>query len=302
MAKTTVVRPKTTGSSTRTSQPDDGVLGRIKPIGFDDDDGGIKLMLYGRSGTGKTTLWGTFPGRTLAIICSGSDQPGELRSIDTVANRKRIEQVVLKTADELAEVVEYLKDKSETYQNVILDHVTGYYDLIFRGVLGIDGPVVQKKFGQATLQQYGEMSTYFKSNVRPLLGLPQNVVLIAQERTFGASEEEAAVQMGEDAIKPTVGAALSASLTGWLNTAVDYLAQTFIREQVKKKRTKVSGEIIETSEKTGKVEYCLRVGASSTFQTKFRVPGGVSQNVVVNPTYDTIMALIRGTATDESGE
>lgn len=303
MAKVKVVVPKrTTGRSTQTSPSDGGVLDRIRPIGFNDDDSGIKIMLYGRSGTGKTTLWGTFPGRTMAIICSGSDQPGELRSIDTVANRKRIEQVVLKTADELPELIQFLRTKRDTYDNVVLDHVSGYYDLVLRGVLGLDDEsVINKKFGAITMQQYGEAFTTFKTNVRPLLGLPQNVVMIGQERTFGGAEDEGGNL--DDAIKPTVGVSLSEKLTGWLNTTVDYLARTFIREEVKTKKVRVAGEVVESRTKTGKIEYCLHVGPHPTFQTKFRMPGGVGETVIVNPTYDSIMALIRGkSAADETGE
>lgn len=277
------------------SKPDTGgVLSRLKPIGFDDT--GIKLMLYGKSGTGKTTLWGKFPGKTVAIISSGSDQPGELRSINTPENRKRVQQVVLRTAEELPELVAYLKEQKEV-KNVILDHVTGYYDLVLRNVLGIEEEIVQKKFGMASIQDYGEASLIFKTNLRPLLGLPQNVVIIAQERvSTGGDDSPSAL---EESIRPSVGAALSDKLAEWLNTAVDYGARTFIREELKKKAVTVDGEKVISTVKTGGVQYCLQVGPSPVYWTKFRVPGGIKENVVVNPDYDKIMALIRGgSATD----
>src|SRR5438105_14808538 len=62
---------------------------------------GIKIILYGRSGTGKTTLWATFPKPILVALCSGGSRPGELRSIDTPGNRKVIEPKVIRTSEDI---------------------------------------------------------------------------------------------------------------------------------------------------------------------------------------------------------
>ena len=289
------LKAKNKSSPTQTSS----VLDRIRPIGFGDDDG-IKLMLYGRSGTGKTTTWGTFPGKTLAILCSGSDTPGELRSIDTAENRERIESVVLRKADELQEITTLLREEPDRYRNVVLDHASGFADLVLRNILNLEEDIVQKTFGMATQQDYGQMSLQFKTYLRPLIGLPQNIVIIAHERTFG--EKETDTDSPTEGLEQTVGAALTPSLTNWMNGAMDYLARTFVRQQVIVKWTKVrlgEGKVkkVKNVRTTDKVEYCLRVGGSPTYQTKFRVPGGISESVIVNPTYDKIMALIRGEST-----
>lgn len=292
--------------SSATDDEDNGVLGRIKPIGFGEDDG-IKLMLYGRSGTGKTTLWGTFPGKTLAVLCSGSDTPGELRSIDTPENRGRIDSVVLRKGEELVEVTKMLRESPGEYRNVVLDHASGYADLLLRDILGLDEDIVQKSFGMASQQDYGQMSVQFKTYLRGLIGLSQNVVIIAHERTFGEREGADSEAMTEG-VEQTVGAALTPSLTNWMNGAMDYLARTFVRQQVitRWKKVKIKDKVKKMAEKTAtdKVEYCLRVGGSPTYQTKFRVPGGIAESVVVDPTYDKVMALIRGEAfaADETSE
>lgn len=262
---------------------------RIKPIGFNDGDG-IKMLLYGRSGTGKTTLWATFPGPVLAILASGGDKPGELRSVDTPEYRKKIKSVTLQETGELRQLVEYLKDAgSSEYRTVVLDHASGLQDMTLKEILGLSELPAQKTWGMASQQQYGQSTTMCKEYLRALLGLDCNVVIIAQERTFGDSE-------GSDVVNPTVGAGLTPSLTGWLNQAVDYIAQTFIRQKEEVKESTIGGKTRETRVATNAVEYCLRVGPHAVFQTKFRVPraGTKMPDVLVDATYDKVMKVIKG--------
>src|SRR5678815_2170772 len=105
------------------------ILDRIKPIGFDPKDG-IKINLYGKPGTGKTTLWSTFPKPILAIISTGSDKPGEPRSIDTPENREQIMTITLQHSSELREVVDH--PSIIKYQTVVLDHASGLQDLTLK--------------------------------------------------------------------------------------------------------------------------------------------------------------------------
>ena len=63
------------------SKPDDmDVL--LSKSGFQLHDW-MNLLVYGESGSGKTTFWATAPGPILCIICSGSKKSGELKSVDT---------------------------------------------------------------------------------------------------------------------------------------------------------------------------------------------------------------------------
>ncbi len=289
MPKATVQKPTTKSRTPTSKQPSGGVLSRIAPIGFDDDDG-IKMLLYGRSGTGKTTFWSTFPGRLLSVICSGSDKPAELRSIDTADNRKRIDQVVLTHTEELDEVIAHVRD-SGAYNGMILDHASGYADLKLKEILGLDEMPVQKSWGLASQQQYGQLAMMCKDQLRRMLSLPCNVIIIAQERTFGGGDE------GNELLSPTVGAGLSPSLAGWLNTAVDYICQTFIREEEVAKKMKVGTKTVTSVSKTGRVEYCLRTEPHPVYTTKFRMPKGSEiPKVIADPSYEKVMAIIRGQA------
>ena len=261
-------------------------------MGFDPEDG-INVMLYGQSGTGKTTLWGTFPGPTLAIVCSGGTRPGELRSIDTAENREKIQQVSLEKSTELSELVEYAR--GGTFKTIVLDHASGFYDLILAEILGVAELPAQKFWGMASQQQYGQATQQAKEHFKRLLGLSCNVVTVAHERVFGGTDESHTADM----IRPVVGAALVPSLTTWLNGAVDYICQCYKRSPTVTTQTLVGPPgkqtVVNTTSKGKGVEYCLRVAPTDAHTVKFRVPkGGAPVEDIVDPSYDKLIALIRG--------
>lgn len=272
-----------TGSTLAHARP--GVLDRISPIGFNETDG-LKVLLYGRSGTGKTTLWATFPKPILAVLCSGGSKPGELRSIDTPEYRNTVRQVVLEQSRELMD----LSDSGEVraYRTVVLDHATGLQDLVLKEILGVDELPAQKTWGLASQQQYGQCTLQCKELLRGLLGLTCNVVLVAQEREFNNEGDT-------DLIAPSVGPGLTPSLAGWLNQAVDYVVQTYLRQKEEVQKTKVGDKVLEARVKTRAVEYCLRTGPDPTYMTKFRVPRGTPlPDALVDADYGKMLALIRG--------
>lgn len=267
----------------------ESVISRIEPMGFSSEDG-IKILLYGRSGTGKTTLWSTFPGPILAVISSGGRRKsGELRSIDTPEMRKKISKVELKKTEELREIAKYVQETGK-FKTIVLDHVTGYQDSALAEVLGMERVPEQLSWGLASQQQYGQVSLQCKEHFRSLLDIEANVVFIGQER-------ESNMDAAEDSVMfPTVGVALSPSLAGWLNPAVDYIGETFIRPKMATKEVKIAGKVQVTQTKVkGEVEYCLRTGPDAVYTTKFRVPKGSGSlpSVVVDPSYDKIMKVIR---------
>ena len=258
------------------------VIDRISPIGFDSD--GIKINLYGRSGTGKTTLWATFPKPILCLVCSGG---GELRSVDTPANRKTIKQVVLQNSLEIEEITDHVEGSSK-YATVILDHASGLQDMVLKELLNLNEIPEQLSWGLATQQQYGQLALQVKTHLRRLLNLSCNVVIVAQEREFN-------VDTTSELLMPYVASALSPSITGWLNPACDYICQTFIRETITEKEIKIGGKTTKQKVKTGGVEYCLRTAPDPIFTTKFRVPKGTKlPSYIVDPSFTKIENLIKG--------
>lgn len=268
------------------------MIDRIAPIGFDGDDG-IHINIYGRSGTGKTVFWATFPKPILAIVCSGSNKPGELRSINTLGYRKTIKQVAVEKTEEIFELIDY-QSNEEKFATVVLDHASGLQDLKIKEILGLeDIPLALYKvagkgesWSLVSRQQYGQVAIEMKECLRALLSLSCNVVIVAQEREFNTESDD-------DLLMPFVGSALTPSITGWLNPACDYICQTFIRPKMINSMTKVGKKEIPTTKKGKGVEYCLRTAPDPVFTTKFRLPRGTElPDVIVDPNFDKIQKLI----------
>ncbi len=265
----------------------ENVVDRIKPIGFDRSSG-IKIVLYGRSGTGKTTLWATFPKPILAIVCSGGRNPGELRSIDTAEYRKTIKQVAIENSGEIKELVDF-QNETDEFATVVLDHGTGLQDRTLAEVLGIDELPAQASWGMARQQDWGQCALQMKEMFRAIISLECNIVIVAQEKEFNVDSDS-------DLLTPYVGSALMPSVAGWLNPAADYVCQTFVRQKTREVRVKMNGKETTTTQKVkGQVEYCLRTGPSDVYTTKFRVPRGtVLPEIIVDPSFDKIKALLHG--------
>ena len=251
-----------------------------------DSTDGIKLLLYGESGTGKTTFWATFPGPIKVLVCSGGNKPGELRSIDTPEYRKKITPISISSYDQCREEI----TNSEDFATVVLDHASGFADMVLGEIIGKPVPA-QKSWGLATQQQYGQMALQCKDVFREMLNLSGNVVIIAQQRTFGGKEDGGDPEL----MKPTVGAALTPSLTGWLNPACDYVIQMFKRPKMSKSTVTVGGKSVVTTTRGKGVEYCARTEPHDVFMTKFRIPKGKTlPECIVDPDYDKLVRVIRG--------
>ncbi len=261
------------------------MLSRVKPVEFDESSG-IKLSLYGRSGTGKTTLWSSFPKPILALIFSGGLNSGELRSIP-MEYRDQVFSIEPESLEDVGKLMEELR-KNNPYQTLVLDHATGLQDLSLKHIIGVDQLPVQKGWGLATQSQWGQCSLQCKEVLRSILNFSCNVVIVAQERNFNEDSSS-------EAIAPVIGSALSPSVATWLNAAVDYIGNTFIREKKESVETSIGGKKIITLKSTGRVEYCLRTAPNSVYTTKFRVPKGQKlPDVLVDPDYEKIMAVING--------
>jgi hypothetical protein len=270
---------------------------------------GIKMLLYGESGSGKTRLWSTFPAPILALICSGGSRPGELRSIDTPQNRKRIKAVIINSTDDFRRELNRLQD----FSTLVVDHSSGYQDLICREILGIDELPATRSWGMMTQAQWGQSNRMCIDAFRQLLSTDKHVVIVAQERTSAPEDP--------NGILPTrVGPALTPGLTGWLRPACDYVCQTFKRGRTRQETTEIpGGEPLITEVPINGVDYCLRIGPHFIYDTKFRESASIMQDqirkdsltpeeagellqiaasmpdIIVSPTFTKIQALIKRT-------
>lgn len=249
----------------------------------------IQMLVYGQSGSGKTTLWGTFPGRTLALLCSGGKRPGELKSIDTPENRKRITPKIITNLDQFKGYLE----GADKYDTVVIDHISGLQDLNLMEIMGITEIPDKKDWGFASGDQYGQSNRQVITMLKALLNLPTNLVLVGQERTFQGKEDGGT----SDVISPVVAVNATPGVNLWLAPALDYIVQTFKRPKMVTREVVVGKNVSKIQERGEGIEFCLRTGPHDIFLTKFRKPKSrVLPDVLVDPSYEKLMKIIKGGA------
>jgi len=239
------------------------------------------FAFYGRAGTGKTTLFGTFPKPLLLDI--------QDEGTDSVLDIKGLKVWDIPDIDELDDVYWYLKKGNHKFESVGLDTVTMLQNLKIEELVGEKLRKAGKQagdWGTMTKQDWGAVSSFMKSEITRWRNLPLNVVFLAQERIFNAGEEDGDIGM----IDPEVGPSLSPSVKSHLNAAVSVIGNTFIRSRkVKKKDDKGRSREKEI------IEYCLGVGPSSLYTRKVRKPKSIIlPDVLVDPEYEDIIEMIEG--------
>ena len=238
----------------------------------------LNMLLYGRSGTGKTTIIGSAP-KPLLIL--------DIRERGTNSIRTREDTFVLPINNwkDLEEAYWYLVSGKRKFASLAMDTVTQLQDYALAEVRGSTDGLVSRK-------SWGEASALLKTWIMLFRDLPMNVIFTAQDRKTKGQEDE---EDGDDdnSIMPEIGPYVMPSVAKILNAAVDVIGMTYVRETTKIiKPLKKGGK--PTEKKT--TEYCLRVGPHPIFLTKFRTPveeGQVSNipSVLVSPTFAELLEL-----------
>lgn len=224
----------------------------------------LSMLVYGRSGTGKTTFAGSFP--TPALLIDVRE-----KGTDSIANLEGVDVVQIEHWSDLEEIFWFLK-KEKKYKSVIIDQVSSMQDMAMVHAMAEEGKDImsQRLWGVVS----GLMKTWLL-NYRDLVDEGINVLFIAHDRTSKGGDESE-----DDTIDPQVGARLMPSVAGMLNGAVKVIGQSFVRE-------------VWLEDKSRKVEYCLRVGPHAYYTTKMRNPVGTTiPEFVVDATYDKVTQLM----------
>jgi hypothetical protein len=223
-----------------------------------------RILLYGQSRTGKTTDWASFPGPILALVCSSGTRPGELRSINTPENRKKIDARIVDSTTQLKKIT---AEEANSFETVVLDHVGGLQDLCLKEILGLPEVPVQRPIIADNKKTWGEVAGDFKECIRGLLNIRGHLVVVGHERVFKGDDDG----MAADIIAPVVNVEVTPAICRWLNKEFDYVCQKFIRPKMIEQTITQNGKEVKIKKRGRGVEFCYRVGHSDLFYTKFRM-------------------------------
>lgn len=249
---------------------------RIKSIS--QEVGELKVILYGKSGTGKTTLAASFPKPILIDV----REKGQ-KSVKTV---KGLKMLAVKEWQDLLDIYWFLKNEDHDFETAIIDTVGNAQTLAIEWVMDKNNKKGKAgDWGTMTQKMWGEVSTMVKELTLNFRDLDMNIVYIAHHRVFQQNEEDA----DTIAIDPYVGPAVTPSVAAVLNAAVDIIGETFIGEKTITTRDKKTGK----KEEERNVNYYLRVGPHSSYITKFRNSKETeTPDVIKNPDYKSLINLM----------
>ena len=141
------------------------ILSRIKSPSDLVELQGAKLLVYGISGAGKTTLCQTVPGKTLVV----SMEAGLL----SIKDAKNVTAIEVKEAAEIEEIAQLLESGKLDYDTVCLDSVTEMSEIVLANEL---------KKSKDPRKAYGEVIQVMTKTMRRFRDLPIHVVFIAKQQ------------------------------------------------------------------------------------------------------------------------
>lgn len=275
-----MVSVKTVAKKGRKSSSE-GFMGGVGLI--EQDDTGMSVLIYGRSGSGKTRLAGTFV--KPALVIRAEDGTRSLAAQKPVPGLYRTP--VMTDADQLGEVCEEIENGNpKKYKSVILDTGSAYSELMLKKIIGGDLPQ-QMSFGDVSREAYQERSFELKERLNrfynlTLLGV--HVAVLCQERGEDGDGNE-----GSKILAPTVATNLSESVSKWINAKADYIGRMFIMKVTRKIGKGIKAKRIQEN------KHCLLVGPDENYVTKFRVsPGQELPPYLIDPSFDQMKKLAYG--------
>lgn len=259
----------------------------IKPVSELEPE--INVVLYGRSGTGKTTLAGTFPKPVLFIDCSdhGTDS---VRDVDDAYVIRCDDWALFEKVYE-----EIDAGKHSRFKTLVIDTVSALEFLKKKAFIeDRDGAVDEatvNQWGMLRQQDYAAISSELITKFIHMRDWPQCVVFIAQDRDFSDKDDDGI------SADPKVGPRLMPSVMQAVNASCGWIGNTYIDVAYRKVKNPKTKKTIEKKI----VKYSLQIGPDDVFITKMRKPTSRTlPDTIVNPTYQKLLAIVTG-SDDEEG-
>lgn len=222
------------------------------------------ICIYGRSGTGKTTLVGTMPGRGL-IIDVPQAEGGTFVLADTEG---RIDVKEIHTWQEIQEVFWFLQKENHDYKWVAIDSITAMTELAKRKI--IRERELAADPAKITLPEWGQLNQLVIELIYQFRTLPIHVIFVAQEAIHKENDDSA--------IPPQIG-------PDTRTKAVNSLIPSMLL---------VGRTSVETTH-TGGYEYRFRIGPHPTYMTKVRHKQGLEvPNVIRNANLGLLLRYLFG--------
>lgn len=239
------------------------------------------ITLYGRPGTGKTTISCTLPKPLLLIDVKdkGTDsgkrddlEPGDITVFE------------LEEFDEIYDIYDYIKDNPDRFKSVVIDHMTALQDFCYEKVMDEEG---KSRMSQG---MYGTAGGYLKEVINLYKGLTDLGItpcFNCQDRMESGDGE------GEDQLLPEVGPGLMPSVARTLCAASRVIGHTYQFENVEK---------LDGAKVRRNIEFRLRLGPNPYYITKVTRPFGTPcPQFLVDATYQDIMKVVKGKWSESTG-
>lgn len=239
------------------------------------------ITLYGRPGTGKTTISCTLPKPLLLIDVKdkGTDsgkrddlEPGDITVFE------------LEEFDEIYDIYDYIKDNPDRFKSVVIDHMTSLQDFCYEKVMDEEG---KSRMSQG---MYGTAGGYLKEVINLYKGLTDLGItpcFNCQDRMESGDGE------GEDQLLPEVGPSLMPSVARTLCAASRVIGHTYQFENVEK---------LDGAKVRRNIEFRLRLGPNPYYITKVTRPFGTPcPQFLVDATYQDIMKVVKGKWGESTG-
>lgn len=251
------------------------ILDKIQPVS--ELETNLVMLIYGRSGSGKTAFGATFPKPILFIDTNE-------RGTETIKQEEDVDVVRVTEWSQMDELYWALVN-GETdiqYESIVVDQITNLQDLGMHEVYRKSRKGRDELFTQ---KNWGQLSGMLKQAVSDWRELADtyNVLFIAHERVFEGGDDE------DEAIEPSIGARVMPSVGSFVDGAVDAIGSTYIKERWEEPERKGDDMVRH-------VDYCMRLGPHAFYSTKIRRPvsAGPIPEFIVDATFDKIRNLIAG--------